>query len=121
MIRKEYHTNFIIILNRRKCQCSSYLGLHFTLRLTKSAKLQGSADVHQEHHRQFALFLKHLDKRTAETCGHIPLDVSNVISVLILTHLGKSHSPTLKSGMIFTGKDVGRETAGLNLYLAYLL
>ena len=52
--------------------------------------------------------------------GHVPVDVSHIIAVLIFAHLGKGHSPTLEGRMILTSEDVLTQSASLDFYLPNL-
>ncbi len=52
--------------------------------------------------------------------GHVPVDVSHIIAILIFAHLGKGHSPTLEGRMILTSEDVLTQSASLDFYLPNL-
>jgi hypothetical protein len=40
----------------------------------------------------------------AHSGGHIPIDGSNFVTMLVFAVLAKGHSPAFKGTMIFTGK-----------------
>ena len=120
-IRKENHTNFIVILNGRKCKRSSHFGNNIFLQLQYSTKFTATRNINQQTYRQFALFFKNLYIRMSETSSHIPVNRPDIIAVLIFTHFGKGHTTTFKSRMVFACKDILRQTASLYLNFSYFL
>ncbi len=54
-----------------------------------------------------------------ETCGHVPIDVTNVIAKLILPDLREGHAPAFEGRMVLSGEDILTQPAGLDLYLPY--
>lgn len=121
LVREEDHTYLVVILYCTEGKSGSNLCKHLTFHLGESTKLERSADIHEKHDGELAFFLENLDVRFAKTCRDIPFNIAYVIAVLVLAHLGKSHTTTLERRMVFAGKDVGRESAGLDLNPAYLL
>ena len=96
LVRKEDDANLIVVLDGREGDGGSYLGHHVTLHLHLRTKIQRAADVDQQHDGQFALFLKDLHVGTVEAGGYIPVDVTHVVTILILTNFAERHSPTLE-------------------------
>ena len=95
-VRKEYHANLVIVLYGAESQRGSNLGNHLALQLTRRTEVERTRDVDKEHHRKFALFFKHLDIRTVETGGYIPIDISHVVAILVFTNLGKGHTSSFE-------------------------
>ena len=92
-----------------------------TLHLMRRTKVERATHVHQQHHRQLTLLLKHLDKGAMKACRYIPVDISHVIAILVLPYLGKGHASSLEGRMVLTCKDVLAQSASLNLDLPNLL
>ena len=105
-VREEHHPDLIVILDGTEGNRGSNLGHHVTFHLFLCTKIQRSTDIDEQHHRHLTLFLEDLHVWTVETRCHIPVDVTHIIAELILTHLAKSHTPTLEGRMVLTCKDV---------------
>ena len=75
-----------------------------------------TTDVYQQHHGQFSFFFKYFYIGLVVTSGHIPVDVSNVVSKLIIAHLAEGHSSSLERTVVFSRKNMVRETACFDLY-----
>jgi len=56
-----------------------------------------------------------------EACGHIPVDVSDIIPELIFTHLRKGHALTFKGRVVLARKDVLAQSPGFDLNLPDLM
>ena len=106
LIREEDNTNLIVILNSTEGKGGSNLCHHIALHLLLGSEIERTTDVDKQHHRHLALFFEHLYIRTMETSSHIPVDISHIITELILAHLAKGHTPTLKGRVVLTCKDV---------------
>ena len=55
------------------------------------------------------------------TGGHVPVDVADVVAVLIFAHLAEHHAATLERRVVLTGEYVLRQTLGLDLDFSYFL
>ena len=119
-IREEDDTYLVIVLNGTEGECGSNLSSQIALHLLHRTEIERPADVYEQHHRQFPFLFKHLDVRLMKAGGHVPVDVSHIIAILIFAHLGKGHSPTLEGRMILTCEDVLTQSASLDFYLPNL-
>ncbi len=52
---------------------------------------------------------------------HIPVNVPDIISVLVFPNLRKGHTPSLKSTVVLTGKNLPGKPTGLDLDFPYFL
>src|SRR5574344_222083 len=96
LVRKKDDANLVIILNGGKSQSGSHFCKQLPFRLLLSAKVQRARHIHQQHHCQFTLLLKDLHIRLPKTGSHIPVDVTNIITILIFPHLTECHTSTLE-------------------------
>ena len=119
-IREEDDTYLVIVLNGTEGECGSNLSSQIALHLLHRTEIERPADVYEQHHRKFPFLFKHLDVRLMKAGGHVPVDVSHIIAILIFAHLGKGHSPTLEGRMILTSEDVLTQSASLDFYLPNL-
>jgi len=117
-VGEEDDADLVVVLNGAEGQRGSDLGLHIALCLHDGTEIKAAADIHQEHDREFALLLEDLDIRLVEASGHIPLDVPDVVAILIFSHLAEGHTATLEGRMVFARKDVVRKAASLDFYLS---
>ena len=118
-VGKEDDADLIVVLDSRESECSSNLRCHISLRLTHGTEIERAGDVNEEHNRQFTLLLKDLHIRPVQPCGHIPVDVADIVAELIFPHLGKLHTSALECRVVLSGEDILAQTAGLDLYLPY--
>ena len=119
-IREEDDTYLVIVLNGTEGECGSNLSSQIALHLLHRTEIERPADVYEQHHGKFPFLFKHLDVRLMKAGGHVPVDVSHIIAILIFAHLGKGHSPTLEDRMILTCEDVLTQSASLDFYLPNL-
>ena len=52
--------------------------------------------------------------------GNIPVNAPDVIAILILSHFAKGHASTLKFRMVFSPKNMIRQSSGLYFNGSYL-
>ena len=52
---------------------------------------------------------------------YIPVDAADVVAILVFPNLAEGHTFPLEAAVIVPRKDLTRQTAGLDLYLPYLL
>ena len=119
-VREEDDTYLVIVLNGTEGECGSNLCSQIALHLLHRTEIERPTDVNEQHHRKFPFLLKHLDIRLMKAGGHVPVDVSHIIAILIFAHLGKGHSPALEGRMILTCEDVLTQSASLDFYLPNL-
>ena len=117
-VGEEYTTHLIVVLRRREGQHGSYLGHQILFRALGRAKQTRAADIDHEHHRQLALLLVDLDVGLRRASCNVPVDIAHVITRPIFTHLAERHTTSAKSSVILSGKNLIRQPARLDLYLA---
>ena len=120
-VGKEYHPNLIIILYGRKSNHSSNFRNLIFLQLGNRTEITGSAYIDHQHNSQFPFFLIYFDIRMIVACRHIPIDIPDIVTVLILPYFAESHTPSLKSRMVFSRKDITGQAPGLYLDFPYPL
>ena len=117
LIREENHPDLIVILDCRKSKhCSNFGNLVF-LQFRNSPEITGGTDIDHQHDRQLPFFLEDLHIRTVAAGSHIPVDIPDIVAVLIFSYLTESHTSPLKGRMIFAGKNIFGQAPGFNLYL----
>ncbi len=118
LVRKEYAADLVARLCRRECEYGGDFGDYVLLHPVAAAEHPRTADVHQKHHRQFALLLVDLDVRFARTGGNVPVDIAYVVANAVLAHLGERHAAALERRMIFSCENLVRQSAGLDFDFA---
>ena len=118
LIREKDGADFIIVLNSRKCDCSGNLGNHLAFFRTCGTEIAAGGNIHKKHHRELALLLIYLNIWLIVAGGYIPVDIADIIAVLICAHLRERHAATFESRMIFASKDVLGKSACLYFNLA---
>jgi hypothetical protein len=93
-------TNFVVVLNSRKGQYSSYFGNHLLFKLNLGAKCIGTTYIDQKHYGKFPFLLKNLHIGMVEPCCNIPVDRTDIIAKLILPDFGKSHTTSLEGTLV---------------------
>ena len=96
-VGKEYHPNLIIVLYGRKSNNSSNFRNLIFLQLGNRAEIAGSAHIDHQHNGQFPFLLIYFNIRMIMACRHIPIDIPDIVTVLILPYFAESHTPALKS------------------------
>src|SRR5574344_1017549 len=85
LIRKEYHTNFIIILNSRKSQRCGNLCKHILFKLFHCTEFQTTRDVDEQHHCQLTFLFEYFDVWFVKASRNIPVYITNIITIFIFT------------------------------------
>ena len=120
-VGEEYHAYLVIVLYSREGQRRGYFGYHFSLVLAHGTEVAATRHIDKKHHGELALFLEDLDIGMVVTGGHVPVDVADVVAVLIFAHLAEHHAATLERRVVLTGEYVLRQTLGLDLDFSYFL
>ena len=118
---EENDTHLVVVLDGRKRQDGCQFGRQVTLRLALRAEVVGTRHVDEQHHRHLTLFLEDLDERFVEAGGDIPVDVADVVAVLVLAHLAEGHTTPFEGAVVLSREDVVREASRLNLDFADFL
>ena len=87
------------------------------LQFRNSPEITGGTYIDHQHDRQLPFFLEDLHIRTVVAGSHIPVDIPDIVAVLIFSYLTESHTSPLKGRMIFAGKNIFGQAPGFNLYL----
>lgn len=117
-VGEEQRSDLVVVLYRRECQCGGDFGNHLPFLRSLCAEAAASRNVHHQHYGEFALLLIDFHEGGVVTGCDIPVDVADVVAVLVGTNLGEHHAAAFESRMVFAGKDVLRQSAGLYLNLA---
>ena len=92
----EDHADIIVILYGTKGERACDLRHSLPLRHTHGTEVLTPRDIHEKDHSKLSLLLVDLDVRTGIACGDIPVDISDIIPRLVLSHLAKGHSSSLE-------------------------
>ena len=117
LIAEKDHPDFIIVLDRAKGKNSCDLGDHFLFQLMLCSELIGTAHIDQEHHGQFAFFIKNLNEGMIKTSGNIPVNASDIIAELVFPDFTESHSLPFEDAVVVAGKDLIRQAPCFNFDL----
>jgi hypothetical protein len=115
LIAEKEDTYFVVIVNGRKGQGGSYLDDDLRFQLLLGAEKSRAGDIDQQHDGQFTFFLKHFHVGFAGAGSHVPVDISHIVTVLIVAYLTERHTPTLKGTVVFTRKEVLAQSLRLDL------
>ena len=74
----------------------------FIFQLLYRSEEGGAAHVDQQHDGQFPFFFKDLDMRLAGTGRDVPVNITNVVSILIIAHLAEGHPPAFEGTVILS-------------------
>ena len=113
LIREKHHTDLIVILYSRKSQCRSDLRNNLFLHYVHGTKVSTTRYIDQQHHGQFALFFEHLYIRAHIAGGHVPVDIADIVAVLILAYFAERHTTTFKGRVVLSCKNIAGQAAGL--------
>ena len=111
-VGKKHQSGLVVVSKGRKREKGRDLGGPLGLELAPAAEPQGTADVHQKHHRQFAFFDEFFDERMAQAGRHVPVDASNVVAGKVFPNLGELHAPALKGAGIGPGEQIAHQAPG---------
>ena len=120
LVGEEYHPDFVLVLDGRKRECSRHFGSHLAFGLADGAEIEASGHIDHEYDSQFSFLLEDLDIWSVETSRDVPVDVPDIVSVLIFPDLRECHTSSLEGRMILTREDVLRQSSGFDLNLPYL-
>ncbi len=116
-VAEENHADLVIVLNRRERKRRGQLCRYVFLGISACSEVPASADVHQQHHGQFAFFFIDFHVGAVVARSQVPVNVSYVVAGLILPCFRKHHPAPLESRVVFSGKNVLAQTSRLYLDL----
>ena len=120
-VSEEDRSDLVIILDRRECQCRSYLCIQLTLRFTSRAEVRTPRHIYEKHHGQLPLFLEDFDVGLGIACCDIPVQITHIIPDLIATHFAEGHTSPSECRMILPGEHLFGESTSFDLDATYLL
>jgi len=68
------------------------------------AEIHGRTQVQQEPRRDFSIFIVHPDVGRHETRGDVPIDVTDIVVILILAQIGQIEAEAAKQGLVIAMK-----------------
>ena len=86
-VGEEYYAYLVVVLYGRESEGCSYLGCHVPFCTLYCPEVQRAANVDEEHHSEFPFFFEHFHERSVEACRNVPVNVADVVSVLVFAHL----------------------------------
>ena len=98
--------NLVVVLFRAESQNSGYFNNHLLLKGLLCSELIGGADINEQHHRQFPLFIKDFNVRMVESGGYVPVNIPDIITWLVLPDFRERHTAALEDRMILTREDM---------------
>ena len=120
-VAEEDDAHLVVVGYGAESQRGGHLGGEFLLELVVGAEAVASAHVHQQHHRQLAFLLEHLDVGVRQTRRHVPVDAAHVVAVLVFAHLAEHHAATLERRVVLAAEHLLRQPPRLDFNLADLL
>lgn len=115
-VGEEDNPDFIVVLNGRESQGCGNLSHKVFLHLTLRTEVERPRDVDEQHNRELAFLFENFHVGTVKTCRNVPVDVADVVAILILAHLRERHSAPFERRMVLAGEDVLTQSAAFNLY-----
>src|ERR1700741_3556352 len=95
-ITEKDHAYFIIIIDRAEGEYRSYLCNNIAFASLCCPKQATGADIHQQVNNQLSFFFKYFGKRMRETRAYIPINKTDIITMIILAHFAKAHPLSFK-------------------------
>ncbi|CAI8307438.1 MAG: Uncharacterised protein [Bacteroidota bacterium] len=120
-IGKKEKPNFIVVLQGRKGKGCCNFGNRIAFELLLCSKIGRATNIYQKHKRKLAFFFKNLYVRFLIARSNIPIYGTDIVAILVLTHLAKGHTTTFKGTLIFPPKNMIAQSAGFNLNLPNFL
>src|SRR5262249_446527 len=120
-IREEQQTHLVVVSNCTEGQQAGNFGGQLSFRLRRAAKISRRAYVHNQHDGQLAFFGEFFYKCVTHSRGDIPINRTNFIARLILTHVFKIHSASFEDAMVVPGERGFDQAARLDLKCADFL
>ena len=106
LVGEEHHPDLVVVLDSRESQCRRDLRNDFFLHYIHGTEVPAARHVDQQHHRQLPFFFEHLHVWADVTCGHVPVNITDIVSVLILAHFAKRHTTPFERRMVLPGKNI---------------
>ena len=72
--------------------------------LHMGAEIHRRTQIQQEPGRNFSIFIVHPDIRCQEPRGDVPIDVTDIVVILVLTQIGQIEPETAKQGLVVAMK-----------------
>ncbi len=99
-VGKKREAHLVLVLHGAESKHRGNLRRTFALRVFLAAVVAGAADIHAQHHRQFAFLDILADKRIVHARGDVPVDETNVVPGLVLAKIIKLDALALEAGMV---------------------
>ncbi len=120
LVREKDSAYLVVILNSRERYGCCYFGYHVALLHSFGSEVTACRHVDKQHHGKFPLFFVYLYIGMVLARRHIPVNVANIVTVLVGTNFREHHAATFECRMVLAGKNVLRKSACLYFYLANL-
>ena len=111
LIGEEEQADLVVIPNGAEGEQTRDFRRKFALRLRRTAEISRCAHIHDQHHRQFALFGEFLDERGPHPRRHVPIDRANFVARLILAHFLEVHPASFEDAVVIAGETVSTSRA----------
>ncbi len=118
LIAEKNDPDFVVVLYCRKSKHGSNFGHHFLFEPLPAAEFVRSAHIYQQSHRKLAFLIENFYIRVIEPRRNIPVDISDVIAVLVFPYFAESHAATLERTVILSGENLVGQASGFDLNLA---
>ena len=120
-VAEEDDTHLVVVGDGAEGECGGHLGGQLFFELLVGAEAIAAADVDEQHDGEFALLLEHLDIGVRQAGGDVPVDVAQVVGILVFAHLAEGHATPFEGGVVLAAEHLLRQSPRLDLNLAYLL
>ena len=99
----EQRPDAIAVTGQEPRQYGDEFGRHGPL-LHLGAEIHGRAQVQQEPRRNFSIFIVHSNIGRQETRGDVPIDVTDIVVILVFAQIGEIQPETAKQGLVIAMK-----------------
>src|SRR5665647_2414247 len=113
LIGKEYNTDLIIVKNCRERKHCSHFSHNIFFIADSGSKVSRSAYINKQHNCKLSLFLKDFYIWMIKAGSHIPVNTSDIVTILVFPYFTECYTTAFKSTVIFTGKNMPAQPSGL--------
>ncbi len=98
--------DLVVVLDGAEGEEGADLHGQLPLHPLAGAEVSRGAHVNHQHHRQLPLLLEDLHEGGAAPGRDVPVDVADVVAVLVLADLGEAHAAPLEHRVVLAGEDL---------------
>src|SRR5918996_2149559 len=103
-VGEQEQAHFVVVSNRAEREETGDFGSKLAFGLRSAAKIPGSAHIDDQHHSELAFLREFFYEGAAHARRNVPIDRTNFISRLILSHIFKIHSASFENAVVIAGE-----------------